>query len=561
MAVVDDGPLDLARPLGRGRRRAAERRARRASIGDIADAETRCAAAACSRRSASATSSCPSSTARNSTVADPLPVAAGLHRRARRDQLDLSARRSRPPGFVVFENAAAMPTTAHARRRAGRGQPDADDLDVLVGVDTSTADAGARRRRRDPRRPTGDVAAGVVHVGDPARRRTGSWRSAATRGRRPRRRSASTTAFDVADRRASRAATIDQPLVADAVVLVGVGRCGSLVLLAASRLPVSRRGCAASHGRRDETLLDLDAEPARRLLPDAATGFGGWVDELLADERRRTAASEAADPASAVIVRRAPDARPCPSPRAGGIVRRAARDDARRPVAPAFSAAVPRAVDAGGPAGAALTTTWFCPGVPATGRRAVGGESCVANAGPSPMQASVTLLAGRRDRPVDQDVTVEPHAAGERSTSASVTTALRRRRSSRSTAAAGSSSSGPRSPAGTSVAAVRHTRRRRTGTSPRATRPRAAGSRSCSRTRTTSRRDRRRRLRHRGRLPGADRAAGAIRAAALGAGASTWADRRPRRAGGRGQRRGHAAASSSSGAPSPTPAAAGWATP
>jgi hypothetical protein len=46
------------------------------------------------------------------------------------------------------------------------------------------------------------------------------------------------------------------------------------------------------------------------------------------------------------------------------------------------------------PAEAALTSTWFCPGVPATGEDETGGEFVISNAGPAPVTSRVTLLGG-----------------------------------------------------------------------------------------------------------------------------------------------------------------------
>jgi hypothetical protein len=54
-----------------------------------------------------------------------------------------------------------------------------------------------------------------------------------------------------------------------------------------------------------------------------------------------------------------------------------------------------------------LTSSWFCPGVPASGEEGVGGEVVVANAGASALDATVTLLAGPGDA-VEQAVTIPP---------------------------------------------------------------------------------------------------------------------------------------------------------
>jgi hypothetical protein len=54
-----------------------------------------------------------------------------------------------------------------------------------------------------------------------------------------------------------------------------------------------------------------------------------------------------------------------------------------------------------------LTSSWFCPGVPASGEEGVGGEVVIANAGASTLDATVTLLAGPGEA-VEQAVTVPP---------------------------------------------------------------------------------------------------------------------------------------------------------
>jgi Family of unknown function (DUF5719) len=55
-----------------------------------------------------------------------------------------------------------------------------------------------------------------------------------------------------------------------------------------------------------------------------------------------------------------------------------------------------------------LTSSWFCPGVPASGEEGTGGEVVIANAGGSALDARVTLLAGPGEA-VEQAVTVPPH--------------------------------------------------------------------------------------------------------------------------------------------------------
>lgn len=81
----------------------------------------------------------------------------------------------------------------------------------------------------------------------------------------------------------------------------------------------------------------------------------------------------------------------------------------RSPVAPipaTFATISAPWMPAAAPAGD-LTTTWFCPGVPATGADGVGGTIVVANDRDQPMTARVTLLAGA-DQAVEQAITVPP---------------------------------------------------------------------------------------------------------------------------------------------------------
>lgn len=87
-----------------------------------------------------------------------------------------------------------------------------------------------------------------------------------------------------------------------------------------------------------------------------------------------------------------------------GIVA-AGRDDPAS-TAPTFATAAEPWMPAV-PAQSALTSTWFCPGVPASGEEGTAGEVVVANAGPAPMSARLTLLAGE-GQSVVQAVEVAP---------------------------------------------------------------------------------------------------------------------------------------------------------
>jgi hypothetical protein len=54
-----------------------------------------------------------------------------------------------------------------------------------------------------------------------------------------------------------------------------------------------------------------------------------------------------------------------------------------------------------------LTSSWFCPGVPASGEEGVGGEVVIANAGASALDATLTLLAGPGEA-VEQTLSIPP---------------------------------------------------------------------------------------------------------------------------------------------------------
>ena len=80
------------------------------------------------------------------------------------------------------------------------------------------------------------------------------------------------------------------------------------------------------------------------------------------------------------------------------------------PTPPTFSAM--NAVEPWMPAAPVVTTpstTWFCPGVPASGEDGVSGSVVIANADPGELRAHVTLL-GVDSEPVEQDLTVAPHS-------------------------------------------------------------------------------------------------------------------------------------------------------
>jgi hypothetical protein len=161
-----------------------------------------------------------------------------------------------------------IPTTAQLEGPLAEAAAN-DSVDQLVAVETSGATpvlVGAEATGA----ASGEVAGGVVHFGTPLdeawRLRVGGEDVAGRLG------FGVTTAYDVA---APGAASLDYEspssrtwwLVLQAVLWV-------LALVAASRLSVPGRFRIARG--RDETLIDLDAEPGADLPPASdRTGFGG----------------------------------------------------------------------------------------------------------------------------------------------------------------------------------------------------------------------------------------------------------------------------------------------
>jgi GT2 family glycosyltransferase len=199
-----------------------------------------------------------------STASAPLPVPSGLLA-SLRGQLDLVRPPITAPGFVLFENRAAIPTTATLDGALAEAST-TERLDSLVAVDTSTATAtllGADATRA----ADADVPAGVVHVGTPFDER---WQLRVG-GEDVEGRPAFTvaTAYDVGAA-GSASLRFVQPLGRTLWLLL-VGALWAAVLLAASRVTVPARFRRQMVG--DETLIDLDA-------PEQSS----WVDELFAQE-------------------------------------------------------------------------------------------------------------------------------------------------------------------------------------------------------------------------------------------------------------------------------------
>ena len=175
--------------------------------------------------------------------------------------------------FARFENRAAIPTTAVLEGPLAAASS-VESVDALVGVDTSGATpvlTGASATSA----VAGDVPAGVVHVGSPP---DGNWRlQVGGQDVEGRLGFGVATAYDVP---AAGTAELGYSSPSSRTMwLVGMGVLWVLALVAASRLAVPGRLRIVR--ARDETLLDLDAEPGAELpAPDAGrTGFDGWVDD------------------------------------------------------------------------------------------------------------------------------------------------------------------------------------------------------------------------------------------------------------------------------------------
>ena len=215
-----------------------------------------------------------------STGDDRLPLATGLTD-ALNTQLDLF-RVVTPTSFVVFENRAAMPTIATTSGPLAEATR-ADGLDVLVTLDPSTATPVLVGADVD-RRAEGAVTAGTLHIGispDDHWRLEVDERVVASRSA-----FGTTMAFDLPAAGAAELRYV--PSASRQAVLALVVAGWLLVLLAASRVGVP--AVLRRTRTRDETLLDLDAEPGATDLTALdrgtvdRTGYGGWVSEMVPDQ-------------------------------------------------------------------------------------------------------------------------------------------------------------------------------------------------------------------------------------------------------------------------------------
>ncbi len=216
----------------------------------------------------------------HSTAEDPLSVGTGLIE-ALASQLDL-ARVVTPNAFVVFEKTAVMPTTSLITDELAEASR-SDSLDVLVAVDPAGAAEPVLAGADADRSATDQVSAGTVHVSFAP---DDDWRLEVDGERiEPRTAFGTTTAFDVP---AGGTATLEHPPPAGGRwAMLGSAALWLVAIVLASRLgwPAVLRRTRS----RDETLLDLDAEPGAADLSvldhDAGAPseeLGGCIDEVLA---------------------------------------------------------------------------------------------------------------------------------------------------------------------------------------------------------------------------------------------------------------------------------------
>jgi GT2 family glycosyltransferase len=223
----------------------------------------------------------------NSTASEPLPIPAGLLD-ALGSQLDI-ARRYSPPNFAVFENRAAIPTTAGLEGELAAASRE-DNPEQLVAIDTSGA-APALVGADASRRAVGTAAAGVLHQGVPL---DGSW-ELRVGGQEVAGRTGFgvTTAYDVTA--AGPAELRYRSPASRATWLVVLGLLWVAALVASSRVRVPARWHRAR--TEGEPLIDIGGSQLPPVEPrsaapesDLATLAKGepsadWVDEWLAEEQ------------------------------------------------------------------------------------------------------------------------------------------------------------------------------------------------------------------------------------------------------------------------------------
>jgi GT2 family glycosyltransferase len=228
----------------------------------------------------------------NSTASDPLPVPEGLLD-AFDSQLDI-VRRYSPPNLAVYENRAAIPTTARLEGDLAEASR-VDSPDQLVGVDTSGAEP-ALLGADGSRRADGTAAPGVLHLGVPL---DDSWELSVNgepvAGRVG---FGVTTAYDVAA--AGTAELRYQSPASRTTWLIVLALLWVAALVAASRVRLRTRLARWRPARpAGETLIDFDTsvDQPRVAQPTDVTGLADleasapsadWVDAWLAEEEPQT---------------------------------------------------------------------------------------------------------------------------------------------------------------------------------------------------------------------------------------------------------------------------------
>ena len=231
----------------------------------------------------------------NSTAADPLPVPAGLLD-ALGSQLDLAPRYS-PPSLAVFENRAAIPTTAGLEGALAEASR-VDTPDELVAVDTSGA-GPAMVGVDESRRAADSVAGEVLHFGVPLDE---SWELSANgepvAGRVG---FGVTTAYDITA--AGTAELRYRSPASRTTWLLVLGGLWVAALVASSRVRIPARLRPVRPA--GETLIDLDTEAQSTMPPDRShvsvvdaddQSDLGWVEELLTDEEAQVIKHEESQP-------------------------------------------------------------------------------------------------------------------------------------------------------------------------------------------------------------------------------------------------------------------------
>jgi hypothetical protein len=221
----------------------------------------------------------------NSTSSDPLPVPEGLLD-AFDSQLDL-VRHYSPPSLAVYENRAAIPTTAQLEGDLAEASR-LESPDELVRVDTSGAEP-TMLGLDESRRGTGTVADGVLHLAVPL---NDSW-ELSVNGQPVAARVGFgvTTVYDVGS--AGPAELQYQSPPSRTTWLITLAALWVVALVAASRVRVPARWRRTRPT--GETLIDLDTSAQQAAVVER-TGVSGlarvdvgappsdWVDDWLAEE-------------------------------------------------------------------------------------------------------------------------------------------------------------------------------------------------------------------------------------------------------------------------------------